>query len=44
MRQSGYRHVVVSTAANNHVAFVFYSNLGFEVSDWTFGLSKILNR
>ncbi|MFC1637145.1 GNAT family N-acetyltransferase [Planctomycetota bacterium] len=43
MRQAGYRHAVISTAANNHPAFVFYSNLGFEVSDWTFGLSKILS-
>ena len=42
MRQAGYRHAIISTAANNHLAFVFYSNLGFEVSDWTFGLSKIL--
>ena len=42
IHRAGYRHAIISTAANNHVAFVFYSNLGFEVSDWTFGLSKIL--
>lgn len=42
MHRAGYRHAIISTAANNHVAFVFYSNLGFEVSDWTFGWSKIL--
>lgn len=42
MRRAGYRHAVISTAVNNHLAFVFYSNLGFEVSDWTFGLGKIL--
>ncbi len=42
MHQAGYRHAIISTAANNHTAFVFYCNMGFEVSDWTFGLSKIL--
>lgn len=42
MRRAGYRHAIISTSANNHVAFVFYTNLGFEVSDWTFGLRKIL--
>jgi len=42
MRRAGYRHAIISTAANNHLAFVFYCNMGFEVSDWTFGLSKIL--
>jgi GNAT superfamily N-acetyltransferase len=42
IHRAGYRHAVISTAANNHLAFVFYCNLGFEVSDWTFGLRKIL--
>ena len=42
MHQAGYRHAIISAAANNHVAFTFYCNIGFEVSDWTFGLNKIL--
>jgi GNAT superfamily N-acetyltransferase len=44
MRQAGYRHAIISTAVNNHLAFVFYTNFGFEISDWTFGLSKVLGR
>ena len=38
----GYRRMGISTAWDNHRAFVFYSNFGFEVSDWTYGWSKKL--
>jgi len=43
MHRAGYRHAVISSAANNHLAFLFYCNQGFEVADWTFGWSKILS-
>ena len=43
MRGVGYRHSAISTAADNHRAFLFYSNVGYHVSDWTFGLEKVLS-
>ena len=43
MRGVGYRHAAISTAADNHRAFLFYSNVGYSVSDWTFGLGKVLS-
>jgi len=33
----GYRHAAISTAMHNARAFVFYTNYGFSVSDWTYG-------
>ncbi len=36
----GYRRAGISTAWDNHKAFVFYSNFGFSVSDWTYGWMK----
>ena len=35
---TGFAHA----GAYNHRAFVFYSNFGFKVSDWTYGWSKKL--
>jgi GNAT superfamily N-acetyltransferase len=32
----GYRHAAISTAIGNHRAFVFYSNIGFHVTDMTY--------
>jgi GNAT superfamily N-acetyltransferase len=42
MRALGYRHAAISTAWDNHRAFLFYSNLGYRTSDWTYGLRRIL--
>ncbi len=36
-REMGYRHAAISTAIENHRAFVFYSNVGFHVTDMTYG-------
>ncbi|MCP4639101.1 MAG: GNAT family N-acetyltransferase [bacterium] len=33
----GYRHASISTAWDNHRAFVFYANHGYTLSDWTYG-------
>ena len=40
----GYRHATISTAWDNHRAFVFYSNFGYRVSDWTYGLRHTLGQ
>lgn len=40
MSNIGYRHAVISTDWHNYRAFLFYSNCGYRVSDWTYGLSK----
>jgi len=39
---AGYRHGTISTAWDNYRAFVFYSNLGYRVVDWTYELRKEL--
>ena len=36
-RDVGYRHAAISTAMDNSRAFLFYSNYGFRVSDYTYG-------
>ncbi|MHC4718732.1 MAG: GNAT family N-acetyltransferase [Planctomycetota bacterium] len=41
-RSVGYRHVGISTAWDNHRAFLFYANFGFAVSDWTYGWRREL--
>ena len=41
-KDSGYRHSVISTDWRNDRAFVFYSNYGYRLSDWTFILSREL--
>ena len=40
MRGVGYRHVTISTSWHNYRAFLFYTNMGFHVVDWTYGLQK----
>ncbi len=42
MRKVGYRHALISTAWDNHRAFLFYSNFGYRVTDWTYEFSKSL--
>ena len=41
-REAGYRHAAISTAWDNHRAFLFYSNFGYHVVDWTYGYGKKL--
>ena len=40
MRDIGYQHAAISTDWENYRAFLFYSNFGYKVSDWTYGLLK----
>jgi ribosomal protein S18 acetylase RimI-like enzyme len=42
MRGGGYRHASISTAWDNHRAFLFYSNYGYHVVDWTYGFRREL--
>ncbi|MDP6015041.1 MAG: GNAT family N-acetyltransferase [Candidatus Latescibacteria bacterium] len=42
-RERGYRHGAISTAFDNHRAFVFYSHHGFRVVDWTYEFRLELN-
>ncbi len=42
MHGVGYRHAAISTAWDNFRAFLFYSNHGYHVVDWTYGLSRDL--
>ena len=39
-QEIGYRHAAISTSVRNHRAFVFYSNIGFHVTDMTYGWMK----
>jgi len=39
---AGYRHALISTAWDNYRAFVFYANLGYRVTDWTYGWRRAL--
>jgi ribosomal protein S18 acetylase RimI-like enzyme len=41
-KERGYRHGAISTAHDNDRAFLFYSNHGFCVADWTYEFSKKL--
>ena len=43
MLAAGYRHTAISTARHNNRAFLFYSNHGYRVVDWTYQLSKSLD-
>ena len=43
MHKVGYRHAAISTAWDNHRAFLFYSNCGYQVVDWTYGYEKVLS-
>ena len=40
MHKVGYRHAAISTAWDNHRAFLFYSNCGYRTVDWTYGFVK----
>jgi GNAT superfamily N-acetyltransferase len=42
MRGAGYRHAAISTAWDNARAFLFYSNFGYHVVDWTYGYGRAL--
>jgi GNAT superfamily N-acetyltransferase len=42
MREAGYRHACISTSWDNFRAFLFYSNYGYRVVDWTYGLRREL--
>ena len=42
MHKIGYRHAAISTQYDNYRAFLFYSNFGYRVVDWTYGLQKTL--
>jgi len=37
-----YRHAIISANWKNYRAHVFYSNYGYQISDWTYGLAKNL--
>ena len=43
MHKVGYRHAAISTAWDNHRAFLFYSNCGYRTVDWTYGFVKDLS-
>jgi ribosomal protein S18 acetylase RimI-like enzyme len=43
MHKVGYRHAAISTAWDNHRAFLFYSNCGYRTVDWTYGFVKNLS-
>ena len=40
MHKVGYRHAAISTAWDNHRAFLFYSNCGYRTVDWTYEFVK----
>ena len=42
-RERGYRHGAISTALSNDRAFLFYTNHGFHVVDWTYEFSRELS-
>ena len=41
-RDVGYRHACISTDRHNFRAFVFYSNFGYHVNDWTYSYARSL--
>ena len=43
MNKVGYKHAAISTAWDNHRAFLFYSNCGYRTVDWTYGFVKNLS-
>lgn len=43
MRKIGYCHATISTNWENYRAFLFYSNCGYRVVDWTYELEKNSN-
>ena len=43
LRLAGYRHAAISTARDNYRAALFYSNLGYQVVDWTYEYGRCLD-
>ena len=43
MHKIGYWHAAISTAWDNHRAFLFYSNCGYRTVDWTYEFVKDLS-
>ena len=43
MYGAGYRHASKSTDWKNHRAFLFYSNFGYKVADWTYAFGRSLS-
>ena len=43
MHKVGYRHAAISTAWDNHRAFLFYGNCGYRTVDWTYEFVKDLS-
>jgi len=43
-RGAGYRHAAISTGWDNYRAFLFYSNYGYRVSDWTYAFARERDR
>jgi GNAT superfamily N-acetyltransferase len=43
LRQAGYRHAAISTALDNYRAALMYSNLGYQVIDWTYEYGRRLD-
>ena len=43
MHKVGYRHAAISTAWDNHRAFLFYSNCGYRTVDWTYEFVRNLS-
>ena len=41
-RHTAISHTAISTALHNNRAFLFYSNHGYRLVDWTYQLSKPL--
>jgi GNAT superfamily N-acetyltransferase len=41
-RKLGYRHAVISTGWRNYRACTFFTNFGYRVSDWTYGMARAL--
>ena len=41
-RDRGCQHSAISTAYDNDRAFLFYSNQGYRVVDWTYKFTKTL--
>lgn len=40
LRSAGYRHAAISTARDNYRAALFYTNLGYQVIDWTYAYGR----
>ncbi len=40
LREFGFKHAAISTSFENHRAQLFYSNFGYQPSDWTYAFLK----